>query len=136
LADGSKISQQRTTLHAALQAALAEMPWRVHRTPPVNPAAPCVWIGPYVQMLDNVVIRISFPVVALYDGADHRQVDRLDDLGAVISDSIFRAGGRPSRSLPGRLDVGGPTLRSLDYQADFTAQGTTLCLPLLEVDDV
>lgn len=136
MSDGSKISQQRTKLHGALQAALAEMPWRVHRTPPVNPAAPCVWIGPSVQQLDNVVIRISFPVVAVYDGADTRQVDGLDDLGAVISDSIFRAGGRPSRSLPGRLDVGGPTLRAVEYQADFTANGTTLCLPLLEVDDV
>ena len=136
MADGSKISQQRTKLHTALQGAMAEAPWRVHRTPPANPAPPCVWIDSYVQTLDNVVIRISFPVVAVYDGADHRQVEALDDLGAVISDAIFRAGGRPSRSLPGRLDVGGRSLRSVEYQADFTAQGTTLCLPLLEVDDV
>lgn len=132
MADASKISRLRTGLHGALQAALAESPWRVHRTPPVNPVAPCIWIGPYVQTLDGVTIRISFPVVAIYDGADNRQVEGLDDLGALMSDAIFRAHGLPVRSLPGRIDLAGPSLRSLEYQADFTAQGTTLCLPLLE----
>jgi hypothetical protein len=130
VADGSKISQARTTLYEALTAAIAAT-WRVHRTPPVNPSAPCVWVGPYVQNLNGPAIQISFPVVAIYDGADHRQVEALDDLGAALSDAIWRAHGRPVRSFSTSVDVGGPSLRSVEYQADFTVQGTTLCLPAL-----
>ena len=131
MADASKISEARTGLYEALTAAIAAV-WRVHRTPPVNPAAPCVWIGPYVQNLTGPTITISFPVVAIYDGADHRQVDALDDLGATLSDAIWRAKGRPVRSLSTSIDVGGPSLRAIEYQADFTVQGVTLCTPLLK----
>ena len=136
MADGSKISQQRTKLHTALQ---GRWPRRrgvciaPHRSTRLRRACGSARTS---RTLDNVVIRISFPVVAVYDGADHRQVEALDDLGAVMSDAIFRAGGRPIAVAARRLDVGGPTLRSVEYQADFTAQGITLCLPLLEVDDV
>ena len=130
MADASKISEARTALHTALTGALATV-WRVHRTPPVNPAAPCVWIGPYVQNLNGPSITISFPVVAIYDGADHRQVDGLDDLGAAMSDAIWRAKGRPIRSFSSSIDVGGPSLRAIEYQADFTVQGVTLCMPQL-----
>ena len=131
MADTSKIAEARTGLYNALTAAIAVV-WRVHRTPPVNPAAPCVWIGPYVQNLNGPAITISFPVVAIYDGADHRQVDALDDLGAAVSDAIWRAKGRPVRSFSSSIDVGGPSLRSIEYQADFTVQGVTLCMPALQ----
>jgi hypothetical protein len=131
VADASKISEARTGLYTALTGAIAAV-WRVHRTPPVNPAAPCVWIGPYQQQLNGPAITISFPVVAIYDGADHRQVEALDDLGAALSDAIWKAKGRPVRSFSSSIDVGGPSLRAVEYQADFTVQGVTLCTPLLE----
>lgn len=127
----SRISEARTALHTALQAAMAS-PWRVHRTPPVNPAAPCVWIGPYVQDMNGASITISFPVIAVYDGADRAQVEGLDDIGASVSDAIWRAKGRPVRSFASTISTGGPSLRAVEYQADFTVQGVTLCLPVLQ----
>lgn len=127
----SKIGEARTALYEALQAALAA-PWRAHRTPPANPAAPCVWIGPYSQNLSGPVLTISFPVVAVYNGADRAQVEQLDDLGATVSDAIWRAKGRPIRSFASTIDVAGPTLRAIEYQADFNVQGVTLCLPALQ----
>ena len=81
---------------------------------------------------DGPSITISFPVVAIYDGADHRQAEALDDLGAALSDAIWRAKGRPVRSFSSSIDVGGPSLRAVEYQADFTVQGVTLCIPLLQ----
>jgi hypothetical protein len=127
----SKISDARTALYEALQGVTVS-PWRVHRVPPANPAPPCIWIGPYEQSLDGPAIRISFPVVAVYDGADRRQVEALDDLGASISDAIWKAKGRPIRSFSSTIDVAGRSLRAVEYQSDFTVQGVTLCTPLLE----
>ena len=127
----SKISDARSALHAALQD-VAAAPWRVHRVPPANPVAtPCVWVGPYIQNLNGPSITISFPVIAVYDGADRAQVEGLDDLGAAISDAIWRAKGRPIRSFSTTIEVGGPSLRAIEYQADFTVQGVTLCMPQL-----
>ena len=127
----SKIAEARTSLYDALQGA-ALAPWRVHRVPPSNPPAPCVWVGPYVQNLNGPAIIISFPVVAVYDGVDRRQVEALDDLGAAISDAIWRAKGRPVRSFASTIQLGGPSLRAIEYQADFTVQGVTLCMPALQ----
>jgi hypothetical protein len=131
MADASKISEARTVLYEALQG-VAASPWRVHRVPPASPAPPCVWIGPYEQSLDGPVIRVSFPVVAVYDGADRRQVEALDDLGAAVSDAIWKAKGRPIRSFSSTIDVAGKSLRAVEYQADFTVQGVTLCIPQLK----
>ncbi len=127
----SKIADWRTGLYTALQAVVVA-PWRIHRVPPANPTPPCVWIGTYAQSLDGPVIRVSFPVIAVYDGVDRRQVEALDDLGAAVSDAIWQAKGRPIRSFPTTADIGGQTLRAVEYQADFSAQGVTLCTPLLE----
>jgi hypothetical protein len=127
----SRISEARTALYTALQAAMTA-PWRVHRTPPVNPAAPCVWVGPYLQNLSGPAIVITFPVTAVYDGADRAQVEGLDDIGAAISDAIWQAKGRPVRSFSSTIQVTGPSLRAIEYQADFTVQGVTLCLPVLQ----
>jgi hypothetical protein len=131
MTDASKISEARTTLYTALQG-VAESPWRVHRVPPANPAPPCVWIGPYEQNLLGPSINISFPVVAVYDGADRRQVEALDDLGASVSDAIWKAKGRPTRSFASTIDVGGRSLRAVEYTAEFSVQGVTLCIPLLQ----
>jgi hypothetical protein len=131
MADASKISEHRTGLYVALQG-VATAPWRVHRTPPASPAPPCVWIGPYEQSLIGPSITISFPVVAVYDGADRRQVEALDDLGAAVSDAIWKAKGRPVRSFSSTIDVAGRSLRAVEYQAEFSVQGVTLCLPVLQ----
>ena len=128
----SRIGMARTQLYDALVAALEATPWRAHQYPPSNIAAPCVYIGTYASDLVEPRIVISFPVVVVVDGADWRQVEQLDDIGATVSDAIFRAGGIPRRTTPTRLDVGGPTLRASETTAELTLATLTLCLPVLQ----
>jgi hypothetical protein len=128
----SRIGMARAQLHEALAAALEPTPWRAHQYPPSNIAAPCVYIGTYASDAVEPRIVISFPVVVVVDGTDWRQVEQLDDIGAIVSDAIFRAGGIPRRTLPFRLDVGGPTLRASETTAELTLSTMTMCLPVLQ----
>lgn len=128
----SKVSDARTRLYDALTAALVDMPWRAHLYPPVQLSAPCVYIGPVEQRTEPPLILLRFPVVAVFDGADRRQVEQADDTSALISDAVFAARGVPLESRAIRLDVGGPTLRAVEYQAELAVQSMTLCPPLLQ----
>lgn len=128
----SRIGQARAGLHAAIAAALDPTPWRAHLFPPSNIAAPCVFIGAYEADTVEPRMMIRFPVVVVVDGDDWRQVEQLDDIGALVSDAILRAGGIPRRTTPFRLDVGGPTLRASETAAELTLSTLTLCMPILE----
>lgn len=127
----SRITEARDRLHAALTAG-SVMPWRVHRLPPSQVVAPCIYIGSVEQRTDPPLLVLRFPVVGVFDGADHRQVEQADDVSALISDAVFTARGIPVESRAIRLDVGGPTLRAVEYVAELTVQAMTLCPPLLQ----
>ena len=132
MADASKLSATRTRLYTALQAAMEPTPWRVHRTPPVQLAAPLVYIGAVRMDEPAMTITVEFPVTLIVDGADGRQVEQQDDITAVVVDAIDQAGGRSTGTEPLRLDTGGPTLRATVTGARFTLTGATLCTPQLQ----
>jgi hypothetical protein len=91
-----------------------------------------VFIDAYESDAVEPRMVISFPVVIVADGADRKQVEQLDDIGAAVSDAIFRAGGIPRRTGAYRLDVVNPTLRASVTTAELTLASMTLCLPVLQ----
>ena len=128
----SRIGMARSQLHEALTAAMSDMPWRVHMYPPTPIAAPGVYIGAYESDAVEPRMVIRFPVVVVTDGADRKQVEQLDELGASVSDAIFRAGGIPRRTVATRIDAVTPTLRASETTAEFTLATMTLFLPVLQ----
>lgn len=128
----SKISAARAHLHGELAAALAPMPWRAHLYPPANIGGPMVYIGTYAADAAEPRMVVNFPVIVVTDGADRRQVEQLDDIGAAVSDAILRAGGIPRRTAAYFGAEIPASLRASETTAEFTLSALTLCLPILE----
>jgi hypothetical protein len=139
------LSDARTALHEALSGVFDE-PFqveedrlvafsngRVHRTPPAQAVAPCVWIeqgsgGEQAvgTVATGLVDAATFPVAIIYDGTDRAQVDGLDELVARVYDAA-RTVGTPRRWEPRQIDVGGPNLRGSFVDVDMSIGARTLC---------
>ena len=127
------VSDFRGELYAALQAALGDIPWRVHRTADTQPAPPVVFIDtPTMTSGGNGIVSVELPVVVIVDGAVVAQVDQLDTFLARLWGPLARVG-TVGTSRPAVLDVGGPSLRAqiVTVSQDVTAAG--LCPPDLLV---
>jgi hypothetical protein len=131
LADFTLVSAARTTLFESLKATFKATPWRVHRVTPSTIVSPTVYIDS-VEMgwtfeSNARFVRATFPIVAVADGTDQRQVEQLDDMLALVWDSAILAGGEPDSSVPQAIDVGGPNLRAQVLRASMTITASTLC---------
>lgn len=124
-------AEARATLAAALELELAPVP--VHPHPPAELATPCVYLdvaGRRAAELDGAPITVvTFPVVAVADGADAAQVAALDDLGDRVWSLAYELKGEPSATVPGVLDTSGPRLRTATTTVDVIVEYLTLCPP-------
>jgi hypothetical protein len=121
--------QARATLTADLVVACD--PWPVFAHRPAEPVAPMVFLDVVGRRADAdaeaPVVVVTFPVVAVVDGADPAQLDLLDSIGDRIWHTAEGLDGFPSRADPGFVDVGGPTLRQLVTYVDVYVSRHTLC---------
>lgn len=143
MADATRVSAARSSLWDVLRNALDPTPWRAHKYPPAQVVAPCIFIGTTPDLAQDVrgtpgatFTIATFPITAVFDGADERQVAGLDDMQCLVWDAVLAVGANPRSATPGRLNVGGPTLRSVVIDAEFVLLATTLCIPLLEATHV
>ena len=127
--------EARATLAAALGDACDPWPVTTHR--PAELATPCVYLdvaGRRADLEDDApIVVVTFPVVALVDGADEAQLDLLDSIGDRIWQCADRLEGFPSRADPGLVDVGGPTVRQLVTYVDVVIAHQTMCPDPVEV---
>lgn len=121
----------RSALVAALTPAVA--PWPVSPVPPLELAVPCVYVDVAERRADlddgAPVVVVTFPVVAVVDGADEAQVLALDLAGDRIWDAAVAEGAEPAGARAEPLDVGGPRLRALTTLVDVIVARPTLCAP-------
>jgi hypothetical protein len=125
----SAISDARTELHEVLKT-ITLATWRVHRTAPAQLTAPCVFIDDWSIVPSASLIAVVFPIVAVVDGAQHRQIEELDELGAAVWTAASKIG-TPRSSTPVSLDVGGPSLRAHQMSVEIVMTASTLCPPVL-----
>lgn len=126
-----QVSTFRDAVYAALQGAVGEFPWRVHRTADVQPAAPTIFIdSPTLTAGSAGIVTVALPVVIIVDGAVVSQVDALDDFLARVWGPLARAG-NVSDSRPAVLDVGGPSLRAQIVNVSVDVTAGSLCPPEL-----
>jgi hypothetical protein len=124
------VAEARTALHEALEG-VTPATWRVHRTAPAQITAPCVFIdAPSIGTAGAGLVVVRFPIVAIVDGAQHRQLEQLDELLVAMWDMASRVG-VPTSSSPAQLDVGGPTLRAQTLTVEITVAAVTFCAPQL-----
>ena len=124
------VAEARTSLHDALQGVTPET-WRVHRTAPAQITAPCVFVdSPTIGTATPGLINVTFPIVAVVDGAQHRQLEQLDELLVAMWDAASKIG-IPRSSTPAALDVGGPSLRAQTITVEIVMAAVTFCLPQL-----
>jgi hypothetical protein len=130
----TEISAARTRLYDALVAGGGLNGWRVHHTTPPSIVAPTIYLDSvelgYESLESGQFINATFPVVVVADGADHRQIEQLDDLIAYVWDAASTVGD-PTESRPISLDVGGPTLRAQQMRVGMFITARTLCPPSL-----
>ena len=121
-------AEARQTLADALDAAL-DVPVFAYR--PGELVAPCVYLdvaGRRAADDDGApLIVVTFPVVAVVDGADEAQLAALDALGDRIWDVAVELSAEPSAAVADDLDVGGPRLRALTTLVDVVVAHLTLC---------
>lgn len=124
------VAEARRALHQALEA-VTPATWRIHRTAPAQISAPCVFIdSPSIGTAGAGLVVVRFPVVAIVDGAQHRQLEQLDELLVRMWDASSRVG-VPTSSSPASLDVGGPSLRAQTLTVEITLAAVTFCTPNL-----
>jgi hypothetical protein len=126
----SVTAEARATLTAALAAAVA--PWPTFSTrPPGELPTPCVFVdvaGRRAADEDGApIIVVTFPVVAIVDGADDAQVGELDRIGDAVWDVARTLHAEPVYALADVTDVGGPQLRTLTTSIDVVVERVTLC---------
>lgn len=108
----NRLESERTDLLARLQAVLGE-PWRVHKYAPSQPVAPCAWIGSpelvraTVGTSDTPSTVATFPVTAVVNGDETKQMEMLDEMVSRIWDASWTRTARPVDSRPTVVDVGG-----------------------------
>lgn len=125
------VSQFRDEVYAALQGAVGDFPWRVHRTADTQPAAPVIFIdSPSLQTGASGIVNVALPVVIVVDGSIAAQVDALDDFLARVWGPLARVG-NVSDSRPAVLDVGGPSLRAQIVNVSVDVTAGSLCPPEL-----
>jgi ABC-type Fe3+-hydroxamate transport system substrate-binding protein len=126
-------AEARATLTAALVLALADLDAGivVTSTRPLELATPAVFVDIAARrMADDdgaPVVIVTFPVVAVVDGADAQQVLALDDIGDVVWAVALELAADPSYATPGDIDVDGPRVRTLTTAVDVTVDRITLC---------
>jgi hypothetical protein len=123
-------AEARATLTAALAAELA--PWPVFATrPPGELPTPCVFVdvaGRRADVDDGApLVVVTFPIVAVVDGADDAQTAALDDVGDVVWDVARALHAEPVYASADSVDVGGPRLRTLTTTVDVVVEHVTLC---------
>jgi hypothetical protein len=124
------VAEGRTTLHEALQG-VTPATWRIHRTAPAQITAPCVYLdAPSIRTDAPGLVALTFPVVMIVDGAQHRQLEQLDELLASVWTAASKVG-VPTSSNPVALDVGGPTLRAQVLTVELVIAAVTMCPPSL-----
>ena len=124
------IADARTELHEALLE-VTPASWRVHRTSPAQITAPCVFLdSPSILTNTPGLVYITFPVVMIVDGAQHRQLEQLDELLAAVWTAASKVGA-PTTSNPVALDVGGPSLRAQVLNVELVVTAVTMCPPTM-----
>lgn len=110
------------------QATLTLPAWRVHKYPPRNVAAPCVWVDVPALSRAELYVEASFPVVLVVDGTDQAQIMQLDDAVAALWDAVNQTDGMEAAdSIPVLRDVGGPTLRAVQLTVTYALNFGALC---------
>jgi hypothetical protein len=123
-------AEARATLAAALEVAVA--PWPMFPTrPPGELPTPCVFVDVAGRRADEAdgapLTVVTFPVVAIVDGADDAAVAALDELGDRIWDTARALSADPAFAAADITDVGGPNLRTLTTSIDVIVEYVTLC---------
>jgi len=128
----SVTAEARATLTAALTARLNPLEWQVFPTrPPGELPTPCVYVDVAARRAADAdgapVTVVTFPVVAIVDGADDEQMLELDNVGDAIWDVALELSAVPQYATPDDVDVGGPRLRYLVTSIDVIVEYLTLC---------
>ena len=124
------VADARTELYEALQS-VTPATWRVFRTAPAQVVAPSTFIdSPSILTNTPGIVTVSFPVVMVVDGAQHRQLEQLDELLAAVWTEASKVG-NPTTSNPVALDVGGPTLRAQVLTIEIDMAAVAMCPPSL-----
>lgn len=114
--------------------------WRVHEMPPETIAAPCVWVDlPNLHVDDQgrglKLIRATWTLIAVFDGADPAQVRAFDSLLPRIWDALDNL---PMSEMQGAIsqpfDIGGPRTRGVALTLDVTYAARTFCAPVTRLD--
>lgn len=130
MTERTAVAQARTDLHAVLKSVTPQT-WRVHRTDPVQIAAPMVFIdNPTISTSQPGLVAVTFPVVMVVDGTITAQVEQLDDLLSAVWSAASKVGA-PTNAGPAALDVGGPSLRAQVLSVTIDMAAVTLCPPNL-----
>jgi len=126
---GSAVADARTEIVDAILASADVLPaWRVHKYPPANVAAPCVWVDVPALSRTELYVEASFPVVLVVDGTDQAQVRQLDDVVAALWDAVNMTDGMEAAdATPVMRDVGGPTLRTVQLTVTYALNFGALC---------
>lgn len=109
----NRITGERDALGAELSRVIDGQPWRFHKYAPAQPVAPAIWIGSPEVSTRSIGITgslgtiITFPVTAVVNGDDSKQMQMLDELVSRIWDAAYANRSQPVDSRPTVIDVGG-----------------------------
>jgi hypothetical protein len=126
----SQLSTARQALFQALVPLMAE--GRVTAYPPESVTSPCIYIesptGALAEVGGATLVRASFAVVAIADGAQRPQVLELDDLVSRIWDACRTVPtANPQSWNGGSVDIGGVMQRAVTINVEITILARTLC---------